>query len=83
MIEETSLLKRLDGVQLEKSRYYILDGEASASDKVSGTARSQQAHTVIDKTLGKVQKTGLVVDGEDGSLLGGRRRHCDWWEGRK
>lgn len=53
----------------------LLDGESSTSYESSGTARGQETDIVVDKALGEIQKTCLVVDRKDSSLLGGSRRH--------
>lgn len=56
--------------------WYLLDREASSSNKSRGTAGCQQTDIVVHEALGKIQKASLVVDGENSSLLGGGRRHC-------
>lgn len=42
-----------------------LNGESSLADQLRRTTRREQTDIVLDKALGQVQQTGLVVDGED------------------
>lgn len=43
-----------------------LNRESSITNQLRGTARGKQTHIVLDKTLGQVEQTGLVIDGKDG-----------------
>lgn len=43
----------------------VLYFEARLSDHLRCPARSQETYILLDQTLGKVQKTRLVIDGDD------------------
>jgi hypothetical protein len=48
------------------SKGNALNWESRFPDHPRGTTRRKQADIVLGKTLCQVQKTSLVVDGEDG-----------------
>lgn len=51
-----------------------LDGEPGLADHARSPAGGENADIVVNQTLGEVQKTRLVEDGNDGNLpLGGHR----------
>lgn len=46
--------------------YNLPNGNTGIPDKFGGTARTKQAHIQRMQALCKVDKTSLVIDGEDG-----------------
>jgi hypothetical protein len=67
---ETSLQKSISSTIKRLSVCIdLLDREARLSDHLGGTSRSENSNILLDKALSQVQKTGLVVDRDDGDLL--------------
>lgn len=42
-----------------------LDGETGLADHLSGTTRRKKTDILLDKALGQVEQTSLVIDGDD------------------
>lgn len=53
---------------------FVLNGKASFAEHARGAARGEDPDILLGEALSQVEQTGLVVDGEDGDLLGS---HCD------
>lgn len=50
----------------EGSVVYSLDRETRFSNHLRCASRGQEANIVLDKALGQVKQSGLVIDGDDG-----------------
>jgi hypothetical protein len=66
---ETSLRKsislRIPTEYLDKSS---LDWETALTDQFGGASGCKQTDVLLDKTFGKIEQAGLVVDRQDGYL---------------
>lgn len=61
---------------MNRVRHCILNREIGLTNDFGRTARCQKTNIVINKTLSKVQKTGLVVDRENCYVMASAE--CPW-----